>query len=178
MQAALPSGFDFLNLADPAALFEHPPEGVDGTAIRQALDRAQQQVSQTPVAGQRLWILAEAGRILLADPAQYAAAIHLTRTAAPDLADSPALAHVRLIALGRLQRISELIAEVERLADLAPVTPNMSFVLKSVTAAFRLRLSLMPTVALCQAIWGDLPENLLQKLESLRSDPGPVMPVP
>jgi hypothetical protein len=120
MHVALPATVSSLDLPDPGALFG-TPANVDGGVIRQALETALDRVSQVPAlpfAGWRLRVLAEAGRVLLAEPAHPAAAIHLTQLAVPDLADTAALAHVRLIALWQMGLRDETIAEAERILSL------------------------------------------------------------
>lgn len=66
-------------------------------------------------------MLAETGRMPLADPKQYGASIHLTQVAAPDLAARAPLAHVRLIAMGRLGQTPELLVGLR--SDPFPAMP-------------------------------------------------------
>lgn len=117
MQVEIPATFSGLDLSDPVALFDQTPADVDGAAIRQALSTALSRVPEseaTPKPVWRLRVLAEAGRVLLAEAA-LASAIHLTQTAAAELADAAPLAHVRLVALWRRGDRDGVIAEADRI---------------------------------------------------------------
>lgn len=173
MQAAAPSAFDLLNLADPVALFDQPPAGVDGDAIRLALNKVVERVAEAPAqsdAGRRQWLLAEAGRMLLADPAQYAAAIHLTLAAAPDLADSAALAHVRLVALWRSGDRQGVIAEADRLLCLPTIAPVGRRVLRNSLRRWNLEQLLPTRVEHLADFWPDIAVAKLDPIAAVQVD--------
>ena len=171
MQAAATSAFDLLGLADQGALFDQLPSGVDGDAIRQALNKVVRRVAEAPFesdAGKRQWLLAEAGRILLGDPAQYAAAIHLTQAAAPDLADSAALAHLRLIALWRSGNRAGVIAEADRLLGLPTIAPAGRRILRNSLRRWNLERQVLPRITHLGDFWPSVAAAKVDPIAAIR----------
>ena len=121
---AVTTDFDHLRLADPAALFDAP--GLDGAAIRAALVKAlaaARPSADESAAHVRLCRIADAGRALLADRTLLAETIHFTQVAAPDLADTAPIAHIRLIALHRRGDTPATVAEADRVLQAGRLDP-------------------------------------------------------
>lgn len=173
MQAAVPSTFELLNLADPVALFDQPPAGVDGEAIRQALHKALERISEAPAqsdAGWRQWLLAVAGQVLLANPAQYSAAIHLTQVAAPDLADSAALAHLRLIAMWRSGDREGVIVEAERILAIPTIAPATRKILRNSLRRWNLEQVVPARVEHLSDFWPDIAAAKIDPIAAIQVD--------
>lgn len=147
MQAALPSTYDFLKLADPVALFDSVDIGLDGAAIRRAIDMAIKRIpedAEQPRARRRKRVLAEAGRILLSDPERRAEVIHLSYVAAPDLADTTPLASLRLRALWGGGDREGTIAEADRLMSLESGEPAGRLVLRNLLRKWNIEKKITP----------------------------------
>lgn len=171
MQAVLPAAFARLGLSDPAALFDAP--GLDGAAIRQALDTALDRVPAVPgqpAAFDRQRLLAEAGRFLLADPPRLSEAIHLTRRADPALADSAPLAHIRLIALWRLGDRDATVAEADRVLCLPRHSPRERRVLRDALIGWGVERLLPVRMDHLADFWPDLEAAIADPHATLTRD--------
>lgn len=156
---AAPATAEFapLNLRDPSALFDAPE--VDGTVIRMALCAAIHKVPpepDQPPGFLRLRLLAEAGRILLADPSHLAEAIHLTRAAAPDLADTAPLAHIRLIAMFRGGDHAGTATEADRVLQSGSLAPSGRKIIWDTLFRWNLERSLPPRTEYLPYYWPDV----------------------
>jgi len=130
------NSFPQLRLEDPDRLFGGPPQGVDGTVIWKAIEAALAEIadkddlSETLSNGARLRVLANAGWRLAHNPAHQQEAIHLTETAAAEFKDSPALGHIRLLALSRIGAEPGLSHEIDRLITATEKNPRFQAILR------------------------------------------------
>ena len=173
MQADLTSAFARLDLADPVALFEQTPVGVDGAAIRRAIETGLERV---PDAGTlsaealRRRVLAQAGQVLLEKTDTLASTIYVTKVAAPDLSDDAALAHVRLVALFRLGDTETLLAEADRLMSLDRYSPSERQTLRTSLRNWNIERYLPTRIEHLADYWPDAKAALADPFGSLRAD--------
>lgn len=173
MQDNLSAISDRLPLADPAAVFGAPE--LDGASLRQALHNALIRLPALvglPPRADRQRLLAEAGRILLAEPARLAEAIHLTRTADPDLADTAPLAHVRLVALWRSGDRDGTIAEADRVLALPHHSPRERQIMRASLISWRIEDSLPARMEFLADYWPDLQSAVKDPYETLMREEG------
>ena len=158
------------------------PEGIDGTAItaalHQAIDTLTADLRLDParalLPGQALRIVAAAAKSLLESKIHLHEAVWLTEQAGPDLTDSAALAHIRLIALAQSGERILLIAEINRLLALEPVNLRLQEIVQNFVTARHLLGGIAPRASNHRWLWGEIPQDLGHFIRSLQ--PGPTLP--
>lgn len=176
MQDAIPTVAVALGIRNPEELFVE--NDVLTPAILAALKTAIARHDDDEGRGQG-WqrkVLLTAARQLLRKPQDLPAALRLVDVARPDLRDKPSFTHIRLIALGQLKRFSEMLAECDRLTAGSPPDAKSAYVRDAVVKEFRKDLLRAPSLAVHRALWGAFPDNLVDKLEAITSDPAQTIP--
>ncbi|MGD9861574.1 MAG: hypothetical protein AB7S99_00015 [Pseudodonghicola sp.] len=174
MQVPLPASLTRLNLTDPEVLFK-TPDGVDEAVIRQAFDSAMAEaeaLDREPSPQDRLRIIAEAGRRLLADPAHLTAAVYWTQAAAPEFTDGAPLAHIRLLALWRQGDRSATIAEADRLLSAAAAGSPVRKLVHDTLRRWNAERELPARAAYLEDYWGDLDAALQDPVGAIKADSG------
>ena len=173
MQVVLPSAFSRLALSDPAALFDAPPEGVDGPALLRAMTTALRRVPEIPGLPLDDWrarVLVEAGWLLISDPRQRETAIHLTLNAIPEMADTSALACIRLIAMFRLGRQDDMIAEADRVLMLPSHRPAGRRAIRDVLRQWSLERYLPVRIDYLNDFWPNAASAVDDPFSDVRTD--------
>lgn len=112
-------------------------------------------------------MLADAGRHLLQNPAHLQEAIHLTETAVAGLRDSPALGHIRLLALDRIGANPALSQEVDRLIAVTEKDACFQSILRDFLFA-RPDLWIINPLTYHKFLWENTPTTLTARLDSFR----------
>jgi len=175
------NSFPQLRLENPDRLFGSPPQGVDGMAVRKAIEAALAEIADKndpsntlpddPSGilsdGGRLRVLANAGWRLSHNPAHQQEAVHLTETAAAEFKDSPALGHIRLLALSRIGAGPELSHEIDRLITATEKNPRFQSILRDFLLA-RPQLWQSNSSTHHRFIWGTAATTLRAQLDTFR----------
>lgn len=162
-----------LDLSDQGELFGITHEGIDGTVIRHALVTALNRVPEGPAlpwTGWRLRVLAEAGRILLSEAQNFAAAIRLTQVAAPSLSDTAALAHVRLIAMWQMGLRNETIDEANRIMALSSLPLIGRKVIRDALRKWNIERSLLCRIEHLYDFWPDVDSAIADPFGVVNAD--------